>query len=170
MNKAIRILAIIVLLATTAGAAAVLYGVNHLMPEVVQVHVTAMPAVQVEDTFHAIMAQVKNGTFMGRMLGDAGSITAEDAVFLTYTVRLKNSGFFPVEWIALTAPAREDIQAGTRDILQTDQYGANVLTAGSEGDIAATVLTTIDAANTYTVLEGSCHVLGEKKTFQITVE
>lgn len=170
MNKVIRILAIAALLATIAGACAVLYGVNTLVPEVVQVTVTATPAAQVRDTFDAIMAQTKAGTFAGRMLLGGEDIAAEDAAFLTYTVRLKNRGFFPAEWISLQAPAREDVNAGTHDILQTDQYGANVLAAGSEGDIAATVLTTIDAANTYTVLEGSCYVLGEKKTFSVAVQ
>ena len=170
MNKAIKILAILVLLATIAGACAVLYGVNNLVPEVVQVTVTATPAADAADTFDAMIAQVSEGTFGGRILLGGEDIAAEDAVFLTYTVRLKNKGFFPAEWISLQAPAREDVSAGTHDILQTDQYGANVLAAGAEGDIAATVLTTIDAANTYTVLEGSCYVLGEKKTFAIPVD
>lgn len=170
MNKAIKILAIVMLLVTIAGAGAVLYGVNTLVPEVAHTAVTVTPAVQVPDTFEAVMAQAEAGTFGGRMLLGGEDIAAEDAVFMTYTVRLKNKGFFPAEWISLQAAAREDVNLGTHDILQTDQYGANVLPAGSEGDIAATVLTTIDAANTYTVLEGSCYVLGEKKTFSITVQ
>ena len=170
MNKAIRILAIAALLITIAGAGAVLYAVNHLVPSFVQVGVTVTPAVQVEDTFDEIMAQVEEGTFAGRLLTESVDVSAAEASFLTYTVRLKNKGFFPAEWISIQAAPREDVSAGTRDFLQTDQYGANVLAAGAEGDIAATVLTTIDPANTYTILEVSCHVLGEKKTLSVTVD
>ena len=170
MNKAIRILAIAALLVTIAGAAAVLYAINNLVPSLVQVSTAVTPAAQVEDTFDAIMAQVAEGTFAGRLLGEGMDVSAEEANFVTYTVRLKNKGFFPAEWISIQAAPREDVSAGTRDFLQTDQYGANVLAAGAEGDIAATVLTTIDPTNTYTILEVSCHVLGEKKTFNVTVD
>ena len=170
MNKTMKILAIAALLVTIAGASAVLYGVNTLVPEVVHVTASVTPAVQEEDTFDAIIKQAQQGTFAGRMLLGGLDVPAEEASFITYTVRLKNKGFFPAEWISLQAAPREDVSQGTHDILQIDQYGANVLSAGSEGDIAATVLTTIDPANTYTVLEGSCYVLGEKKTFSITVD
>lgn len=170
MNKAIKILAIAALLVTIAGAGAVLYGVNTLVPQVVSVTTTVTPAVQAEDTFRAVMAQAEEGTFAGRMLLGGQDVSAEEASFITYTVRLKNRGFFPAEWISVEAASREDVSAGTHDILQTDQYGANVLAAGAEGDIAATVLTTIDPANTYTNLQISCYVLGENKTFSVTVE
>ena len=170
MNKTIKILAIAVLVITIAGAGAVLYAINTLVPQVVKVSVSAIPAVQAEDTFNAVIAAAGQETFTGRMLLGGLDVRAEDASFVTYTVRLKNKGFFPAEWISLEAASREDVSLGTHDILQVDQYGANVLAPGAEGDIAATVLTTIDPSNTYTNIVGSCYVLGEKKTFSVTVD
>ena len=170
MRTAVKMIAIAALLVTIAGALVVLYGVNTLVPQVVQVSVEATPALQAQDTFDAVMAQVAQGTFSGRILSEPEGITAEDATFLTYTVRLQHKGFFPAEWISIACAPREDVSSDTRDVLQLDNYGANVLAGGSQGDLSATVLTTIDPSQTTSLLEISCHVLGEKKTIQVDVE
>lgn len=165
MYKAIKALAILALLATVAGAAAVLYGVNTMTPEVTLVSVTATPADQAEEIFSDVMRQVKDGAFTGKIYAQPDGLGAQDCTFVTYQLRLKNRGFFPAEWIALRFAPREDVQAGTRDYLQMDQYGANVLAAQSEGDISTTILTTIDPANTVARIEGVCYVFGQETTF-----
>lgn len=170
MSKAIKVIAILALIVTIAGALVVLYGVNTLVPQAVQVSVAATPAAQAQDTFDAVMDQVAQGTFHGRILSETGGVTADQAAFLTYTVRLHNKGFFPAEWISVACAPREDVSSDTRDLLQLDNYGANVLAGGSQGDIAATVLTTIDPQKTAALLEVTCYVLGEKKVFQVDVD
>ena len=168
MSKAIRILAIAVLVATIAGAGAVLYGINTLVPAAVQTTMTAIPAAQAQQTLEDTLSQVAQGTFAGHVFAPAEGLSAEDASFVTVNVRLRNRGFFPAEWIALSVIPREDVTADARDVLQLDNYGANVLPAGSEGDISATVLTTIGRELPLT-LEVSCYVLGEKHTFRVAV-
>lgn len=170
MYKAMKALAIAALIATIVGAGVVLYALNTLTPQVEQVVVTATPAVQVQDTFDAVMRQLESGTFSGRVYADPAELNAEDCAFMTYSVRLKNSGFFPAEWISLGFIPREDVQNQTKDYLQIDNYGANVLAGGSAGDISTTILTTIDPQNTVARLEGTCYVLGQETTFTYDVE
>lgn len=59
----------------------------------------------------------------------------EDCTFLTYTVRLKNKGFFPAEWISL-----ELTEAAQNDVLILPDDSRHMLAAGSMGDIQVTVL------------------------------
>lgn len=71
MSKGLKILAIVVLLATVAGAGAVLYGINTLTPAVEAVRVDAVPAAQAQEAFDTIVRQIEDGTFAGRVYGGA---------------------------------------------------------------------------------------------------
>lgn len=170
MYKAMKALAIAALIATIAGAGVVLYAINTMAPVVEQVVVTATPAMQAQETFDAIQQQMRDGTFAGRVYADANGLDAKDCTFLTYNVRLRNRGFFPAEWISLGFVPREDVQNQTRDYLQLDNYGANVLAGGSVGDISTTILTTIDPQNTIARIEGACYVFGQETVFVHDVE
>ena len=170
MFKAMKVLAIVVLVATIAGAGAVLYALNTMSPVVEQVTVTATPAEQVQDTFDSIVHSIQEGTFGGRVYADAAGLEAKDCTFMTYSVRLKNKGFFPAEWVSLAFVPREDVQNRTKDYLQVDNFGANVLAGGSVGDINTTILTTIDPANAVARIEGSCYVFGQEAKFACDVE
>lgn len=170
MYKAMKALAIVVLVATIAGAGAVLYAIRTMAPVVEQITVTATPAGQAQDMFDTVMRQMDEGTFSGRVYAQADELDAKDCTFLTYHVRLKNRGFFPAEWVSLGFVPREDVQNLTRDYLQLDNFGANVLAAGSEGDISTTILTTIDPANTVARIEVTCHVFGQTMTLTHDVE
>ena len=170
MVKAMKVLAIAALVATIAGAGAVLYALNTMTPSVEQVTVTATPAGQAQDTFDAIMRSLEAGTFGGKVYADAAGLAAEDCTFMTYSVRLKNRGFFPAEWVSLAFVPREDVQNQTKDYLQVDNFGANVLASGSTGDINTTILTTIDPANTVARIEGTCYVFGQETKFACDVE
>ena len=96
-----KILAILALVATIAGAGAVLYGINTLRPQVVQTAASEMRAQDAADTFAALVSQLENNTFGGKIFGGTGDLRAEECAFVTYTVRLKNRGFFPAEWISM---------------------------------------------------------------------
>lgn len=170
MYKAMKALTIVVLVATIAGAGVVLYALNTISPVVEQVTVTATPAEQAQETFDAIMHGVREGTFTGRVYADALGLEAKDCTFMTYSVRLKNKGFFPAEWVSLGFIPREDVQNQTKDYLQVDNFGANVLAGGSVGDLNTTILTTIDPANTVACIEGTCYVFGQETKFACDVE
>ena len=164
MGRIMKVLAIAVLLITIAGAGALLYAVNNLSPVVVQAGVVATPAWQAQDVFDAAAAQLVNETFRGRVFGDAAGLTAQDCVFLTYTVRLENKGFFPAEWVSL------DMHPEDGDVCQLDNYSANVLGSRTQGDIAATLLTSTDGTNTQRSYTVTCYVLGRKIVFEGTVQ
>ena len=170
MYKAMKVLAIAALVATIAGAGVVLYALNTMSPVVEQVTVTATPAKQAQDTFDEIMRSIGAGTFGGRVYADAAGLEAEDCTFMTYSVRLKNEGFFPAEWVSLAFVPREDVQNQTKDYLQVDNFGANVLAGGSVGDINTTILTTIDPSNTVARIEGTCYVFGQETSFAADVD
>ncbi|MBQ4266244.1 MAG: hypothetical protein IJB85_12095 [Clostridia bacterium] len=160
MYKAMKVLAIAVLIVTIAGAGAVLYGINTLSPVVEQVSVLATPAVQAQDIFDSITAQLENDTFTGRVFSGEAGLSAQDCTFLTYTVRLANKGFFPAEWISLV------MQPVEGDVLQLDNDQANVLPRGTQGDIAATILHRGDAADTQRRFTVTCYVFGRKITLE----
>ena len=170
MNRVLRILAVAVLLATVAGACVCLYGVKMMTPQVEQITVTATPAAQVQETYDGVLAALDQEMFTGRVYTDTAGISAQDCTFLTYTVRLKNRGFFPAEWISLTVIPREEGADGSRDILMLPADSARVLGAGAMGDLAATVLTVGGQGETRRVLEVSCYVFGRKVAFQVDAQ
>ena len=61
-----KILAILALVATIAGAGAVLYGINTLRPQVVQTAASETPAQDAADTFAVLVSQLENNTFGGK--------------------------------------------------------------------------------------------------------
>lgn len=168
MGKIMKGLAIVVLLITIAGAGALLYAVNNLSPVVVQASVMATPAQQAQEIFDQTAAQLTSETFTGRVFGDTMGLDAKDCTFLTYSVRLENKGFFPVEWVSLDIHPQADETA--QDVCQLDNYSANVLASRTQGDIAATVLTRGDGAKTQRTYTVNCYVLGEKITFDGVIE
>ena len=164
MYKAMKMVAIAALIVTILGAGTVLYGINTLAPVVEQTTVLVTPAAQAQEIFELATAQVRDGTFTGRVFTDASGLNEQDCTFLTFTVRLANRGFFPAEWIAL------DVQPADGDVLQLDNVQANVLARGSRGDVAATILHAGDAQDTRRAFSVSCYVLGRKITLQGSTE
>ena len=155
MGRCMKILAIFALVATIAGAGAVLYGINTLRPQVVQTAASETRAQDAADTFAALVSQPENNTFGGKIFGGTGDLRAEECAFVTYTVRLKNRGFFPAEWISmeLLEPAESDVLA---------------LPAGSMGDMQLTVLRRTDAqTGAARVLRVTCYVFGRKIVFDV---
>lgn len=161
-------MAIAMLVVTVAGAGVVLYALTTMEPQVESISVAVTPADQVADTFDAVLTQVENGTFSGRQYTSAEDLLAQDCAFITYTVRLKNMGFFPAEWISLTVAPQQSADGASRDVLQLGDDHAYVLTTGSRGDLTATILRTGDAGDTARALTISCYVFGQK--VELTVQ
>ena len=166
MGRIMKVLAIAALLVTIAGAGALLYAVNNLTPVVTQAGVVVTPAWEAQEIFDAAAAQLANETFTGRVFADAAGLQAQECVFMTYTVRLENKGFFPAEWVSLDIHPSEHGE----DICQLDNYSANVLGSRTQGDIAATVLTRGEGAKTQRMYTVTCYVLGKKIVMEGTAE
>ena len=160
MGKIMKALAITALIATIAGALAVLYALNTMTPVIEQATLLVTPAQQAQDIFDGVLAQVGSGTFTGRIFAQPGQLDSQKCTFVTYTVRLSNKGFFPAEWISL------DVTPVQGDVLQLDNVQANVLSGGSTGDIAATILHAGDTAQTQRSYTIHCYVLGQKITIE----
>ena len=73
-----KTLAILALVATIAGAGAVLYGINTLAPQVVQTAANVTEAQSVADAFDDMVTRLENGTFGGRIFGGTDDLRAED--------------------------------------------------------------------------------------------
>ncbi len=164
MRKALTILAIAMLVVTIAAAGAVLYGIRTLTPQVVSVTAAVTPAAQEEAAFDAVRAQLDEGLFGGRLFAQEASASAEECTFVTYTVRLKNNGFFPAEWISL------DVTPLEGDILQLENGGANVLLSGTQGDMQVTLLTKRNPAQQAREITLECYVFGRKQTIRMQAE
>lgn len=163
MNKVMKALAIFALLATVAGACAVLYGLNTMTPQVQQVARVATPAAQAQEVFDGVLRALDEQTFTGRVYGETDGLSAQDCTFLTYTARLSNRGFFPAEWIEMTV-----VPAGREtDVLELPADSGCVLPAGGVGDLSTTLLVRGDGQDARHTLEVSCYVFGRKITFQV---
>ena len=170
MSKVLKGLAIAVLLVTVIGAGVVLYGLTMFEPQVESVQITATPAVQAQNVFASLMEQAALGTFSGRLFGETEGLRAEACTFLTYTVRLKNRGFFPAEWISLHVEPLQSADGAGRDVLQLGDTGAYVLAQGSTGDMQATILREGDAGEQRRMLKVICYVFGQKTEVTVQAE
>lgn len=168
MNRILKIIAIVMLVVTLAAVGAVVYGVMNFVPKVVQVQSSVIPAAQAQEQFDAALSQMDNGTFTGRLFGDVSGVNAADCSFVAYSVRLKNDGFFPAEWITLCAVPISD-QTGC-DVLQLESGGANVLSPGTQGDLACTVLTSMTAPQQPRAIQIECYVFGRRQVFSVDVQ
>lgn len=160
-----KILAILALLATIAGAGAVLYGLNTLAPQVVQAAAAVTQAQSAEDAFESVVSQLENGTFGGKIFGETSDLRVEDCAFVTYTVRLQNKGFFPTEWISM-----ELVKPQEDDVLALPDDSRHALAAGGMGDMQMTVLQRVNAdgqADTARNLRITCYVFGRKIVFDV---
>ena len=82
---------------------------------------------------------------------------------MTYTVRLKNRGFFPAEWISM-----ELLEPAEGDVLALPDDSRHALPAGSMGDMQLTVLQRTGAQNgAARVLRVTCYVFGRKIVFDV---
>ena len=160
-----KILAILALVATIAGAGAVLYGINTLAPQVVQAAAAVTQAQSAEDAFESVVSQLENGTFGGKIFGETSDLRVEDWAFVTYTVRLQNKGFFPTEWISM-----ELVEPQEDDVLALPDDSRHALAAGGMGDMQMTVLQRVNAdgqADTARNLRITCYVFGRKIVFDV---
>lgn len=165
MGRVMKVLAIVVLLVTVIAAGIVLYGINTMMPQVVQAGAAAMPALQAQESFDLLVSQIEEQTFMGRVYASTDNLNVQECTFVTYTVRLQNRGFFPAEWITLEVTPKDE-----NDVLMLASDSARVLPAGSMGDLTATILCRGDAQDMARRITVSCYVFGQMISFDMDVQ
>ncbi len=163
MTRFLKVLAILVLVLTLAGAGAAVYAYRHRMPEAVSSSADILSASEREEEKAAWFRQAEDGLFAGTAAENWKDFEDGDLVFWQCTLRVRNDGFFPAEWIALEPQP----QAG--DVMILPDAQPKVLGARSEGDLAVTVLCTGEAAAKPRELLLSCTVLGHRETVSYTV-
>ncbi len=170
MSKILKGLAIAVLLITVIGAGVVLYGLSTMEPRVEQIMVSQVTAEEAPEAFEDLLGQLDDETFTGTLFGSTEGLDAQSCTFITYTVRMTNTGFFPAEWLSLEIQPQQSADGASRDVLQMGGEGAYVLAAGSSGDLSGTILRTGDASDVRREIDITCYVFGQKMVFSAQAE
>lgn len=124
-----------ILIAVTAIVLGVLgYGMYGLKVHNGQLRVTTLAATEATEQFEALRTKMDSDALTDRIYIKEALTNPEEYTFVTYTVRVKNVGIIPAEWIELVMVPQEG------DVLQLDTGSAHALNAFSEGDLKATLL------------------------------
>lgn len=156
-----RFLACLMLVVVLAVGAFFGYCYYGAQMQVVGVGAVKTPAGDMIDAFSAMREQLSLDAFYGETFRQVEFEAPERYAFVTFNVRMKNMGIFPMEWV------RIEVQPNAADILQLAPEGdAPTLARLSMGEYAATILTLAEAGTDHTFTL-SYYVLGQKfeKTF-----
>lgn len=123
---------LVVITVLTVGLAVYELATLKLGTEAVQVSVT--PASRNEALLEEMRAGMDNDSLTGRIFSREAIGNAEDYVFITYTVPVKNMNFLSAEWIELVVSPQEG------DIVQVSTGDAQKLPGLSRANLSATVL------------------------------
>ena len=137
-----RVFTWILLIITVLALAVFGYGYYGLRVQTGEMSAVVTPAANALEQFEALRAQMDNESLTGRVYRKEALGNPEDYVFVTYTVRVKNVGLIPAEWIELV------ITPGESDILEVDIADAQVLGAMREGDLKTVILQKGDGSDT----------------------
>lgn len=138
MKILLRILAILVLVVTIAGAGVVLYALETRIPGVQVVYAVHDPAAEDSSAYESFASAVRDGTYGGRIFEDTIP-DSESCTFLRCTLRLQNRCLLPMEWIEIA------VEPGEGDILESRDENPHVLSARSSGDLSLQVLSRTDS-------------------------
>ena len=93
-----------------------------------------VPAADMLAQFQALHRAVQERALLGRQFQQGPDDDPSAYVFHIYTVRLRNDGLIPAEWVRL------DVEPGPGDVLQAEGESAGHLAALSSGDMQLLVL------------------------------
>ncbi|MDR1600446.1 MAG: hypothetical protein LBS11_11350 [Oscillospiraceae bacterium] len=125
--------ALLVIVALVGGAALYLRLSANLSAQgaYIEVH----PAAGSLAVFDDLKARLEDGSFTGEVVSDADLGSPDGYEFLVYTVRLRNYGMLPAEWIRIEiAPERE------WDVIALGETRGFSLAAFSTGALSGTML------------------------------
>ncbi|MBR1408895.1 MAG: hypothetical protein IJ573_08385 [Clostridia bacterium] len=163
MKRFLKVLAVLVLVLTLAAAGVAAYGWRHFMPEAVSCQTALLPSAKYAQQKQEWFSQAQDGVFQGALAENWKDFGDEELVFWQCTLRVRNDGFFPAEWIAL------EPQPVPGDVMILPDAQPKVLQSRSEGDLTVTVLCSEKAAEAERPLVLSCYVLGRKTEATYTV-
>lgn len=125
--------------------------------EIVGIHPDIMPASEVPDTFHTIRHQLDINAFTGDVLYPELQLSdkPEDYAFLTLTVRMRNNGFLPQDYIRLQA-----LNLST-DLLQLPAERTPSLNARTTADFQTTLLIPAENATAARGMRITYYVMGK---------
>jgi len=130
--KYIAALMVIVLLAAVGGTG-YLYMTANLVVEATGL--ASHPASEQQATFDDLKTRMELNAVQGTLFDSEALGSAQDYVFYTYTLRLRNDCFLDMDMVEVQVVPVDG------DILQIGSFQANGLPARSTGDISATILT-----------------------------
>ena len=105
-----RVFTWILLIITVLALAVFGYGYYGLRVQTGEMNAVVTPAANALEQFEALRTQMDNDSLTGRVYRKEALGNPEDYVFVTYTVRVKNIGLIPAEWIELViTPGEGDI-------------------------------------------------------------
>lgn len=157
-----RVLAMILVFVTMLAGAFFGYCYYGAQMQIEGAAVSRVPATEAMGTLTNVQDRMRDSSFLGVSFREAE--LAEPALyeFQTITLRMKNRGMFPMDWIQF------EVQPGVADVLQLPQERTPTLAANSTADFSADILTLSGAELRHTV-NISYYVLGRKITISHTI-
>lgn len=157
-----RVLAMILVFITMLVGAFFGYCYYGAQMQIEGVATSSVQATEAMGTLADIESHMRNGSFLGVSFREAEFTEPAQYEFQTITLRMKNRGMFPMDWIQF------EVQPGVADVLQLPQERTPTLGANSTGDFSADILTLSGAETRHTV-RISYYVLGRKITISYTM-
>ena len=105
------------------------------------VEVIANDALSQTDYYAMLQSQLQNDSFTGTLFSNEPLLSPENDVFYTYTVRIANRSFLPVEVIEL------QVTPMSGDFLQISDLQEHNLSSGQSMVLSATILTSKQSHN-----------------------
>ncbi len=134
--KVTAIIAVLLLLACVGGIA---YLFLDCTITVTAVGAIAMEATSQPGLFDSLKAQIDANRVIGTVFRNEALQSADNYLFYTYTVRIRNNTFLAADMVELQITPMEG------DVLQIAQPEIRTIPARSTGDVTATILTDVHA-------------------------
>ena len=129
-----KIAAIITALMLLAGCAFLGWMYMSCTVSLVATQVIATEAADQPETFNQLKEQVADSRMPGTLFRSEDMGEAEDYVFYTYTLRLKNNCFVTADMVEMQVTPQAE------DVLQMGATQIHSIPAGSTGEVSATIL------------------------------
>ena len=121
--------------------------------EIEGVSASIVPATDALGTYNEIKNQTAAGSFLGTVYREADFLMPESYSFLTLTVRMKNRGLLPQDWICI------EVNPDNADIAMLYNDRTPTLSGSSRADFSATLLMR-EGASTSRTIAVTYYVLG----------
>ena len=152
-----RFLAVFLVILTLLTGLFLGYCYQGTQMEIIGAAGTLTPAVEVLGTYNDVLAQLEDETFAGRRFTSSDFLMPESYAFLTLTVRMKNGGPLPMDYIEI------QVVPDPSDVLQLASDHTPTLRGGDTGEMSVVVLTRTGASQERSV-KVTYYVLGHPFT------